>query len=86
MEKEGIDETGIDGFMRDASDRRAGRRLRDVQRDPGRPGAVAGAKAAGADWSAPFEYYAGEYYLNKAVLEAEEGDPKAGEHLHEAIV
>ncbi|HEY6096967.1 MAG TPA: hypothetical protein VIU83_02840 [Candidatus Deferrimicrobium sp.] len=35
------------------------------------------AKAAGADWSAPFEYYAGEYYLNKAVLEAEEGDGKA---------
>jgi hypothetical protein len=34
------------------------------------------AKAAGADWSAPFEYYAGEYYLNKAVHEAEEGDTK----------
>jgi hypothetical protein len=35
------------------------------------------AKGAGADWSAPFEYYAGEYYLKKAVLEAEEGDGKA---------
>jgi hypothetical protein len=34
------------------------------------------AKGAGADWSAPFEYFAGEYYLNKAVLEAEEGDPR----------
>lgn len=35
------------------------------------------AKDAGAIWSAPFEYYAGEAYLNKAVLEAEEGDCKA---------
>jgi hypothetical protein len=35
------------------------------------------AKAAGADWSAPYEYYAGEAYLNKAVFEAEEGDCKA---------
>lgn len=35
------------------------------------------AKAAGATWSAPFEYYAGEYYLNNAVHEAEEGDTKA---------
>jgi hypothetical protein len=34
------------------------------------------AKGAGADWSAPFEYYAAEGYLNKAVLEAEEGDCK----------
>ena len=34
------------------------------------------AKAAGADWSAPYEYYAGEAYLNKAVYEAEEGDCK----------
>jgi hypothetical protein len=35
------------------------------------------AKAAGADWSAPFEYYAGDYYLKNAVHEAEEGDCKA---------
>lgn len=35
------------------------------------------AKAAGATWSAPFEYYAGEYYLANAVHEAEEGDCKA---------
>jgi hypothetical protein len=35
------------------------------------------AKDAGAIWSAPFEYYAGEAYLKKAVLEAEEGDCKA---------
>ena len=35
------------------------------------------ANAAGAAWSAPFEYYAGAYYLDKAVLEAEEGDNKA---------
>jgi hypothetical protein len=35
------------------------------------------AKAAGAAWSAPFEYYAGEFYLNNAVHEAEEGDTKA---------
>ena len=35
------------------------------------------AKAAGADWTAPYEYYAAEGYLNKAVLEAEEGDTKA---------
>ncbi|HEX7523956.1 MAG TPA: hypothetical protein VF357_07125 [Candidatus Deferrimicrobium sp.] len=35
------------------------------------------AKGAGADWSAPFEYYAGEAYLKKAVVEAEEGDTKA---------
>lgn len=34
------------------------------------------AKVAGADWTAPFEYFAGEYYLGKAVLEAEEGDPR----------
>ncbi|MHB1024859.1 MAG: hypothetical protein ACYC24_04035 [Desulfobacteria bacterium] len=37
------------------------------------------AKSAGAIWSAPFEYYAGEAYLNKAVLEAEEGDNKAAD-------
>lgn len=35
------------------------------------------AKGAGAIWSAPFEYYAAEGYLKKAVLEAEEGDCKA---------
>lgn len=35
------------------------------------------AKGAGADWSAPFEYYAAEAYLNKASAEAEEGDNKA---------
>lgn len=35
------------------------------------------AKAAGAIWSAPFEYYAAEGYLNKAGYEAEEGDFKA---------
>ena len=35
------------------------------------------AKAAGADWSAPFEYNAAGAYLSKAVTEAEEGDCKA---------
>jgi hypothetical protein len=35
------------------------------------------AKAAGADWSAPFEFNAAGAYLNKAVIEAEEGDCKA---------
>jgi len=35
------------------------------------------AKGAGADWSAPFEYYAAEGYLKKASTEAEEGDTKA---------
>lgn len=34
------------------------------------------AKAAGADWSAPYEYYAAEAYLNKAVQQAEIGDTK----------
>ena len=34
------------------------------------------AKAAGADWSAPFEYYAAEAYLGKAVFSAEIGDTK----------
>jgi len=34
------------------------------------------AKAAGADWSAPFEYYAAEAYLGKAVEQAEIGDTK----------
>ena len=35
------------------------------------------AKAAGAAWSAPFEYYAAEAYLGKAVFSAEIGDTKA---------
>ena len=35
---------------------------------------LAKAKAAGAEWSAPFEYYAGEAYLKKAVFSAEIGD------------
>lgn len=35
------------------------------------------AKAAGADWSAPFEYYAAEAYLGKAVFSAEIGDTEA---------
>ncbi len=35
------------------------------------------AKAAGAEWSAPFEYYAAEAYLGKAVFSAEIGDTKA---------
>ena len=34
------------------------------------------AKAAGADWSAPYEVFAAEAYLKKAVHEAEEGSPK----------
>ena len=34
------------------------------------------AKAAGADWTAPYEYYAAEAYLGKAVFQAEKGDPK----------
>ncbi len=34
------------------------------------------AKAAGAEWSAPYEYYAAETYLGKAVKQAEEGDTK----------
>ena len=34
------------------------------------------AKGAGADWSAPFEYYAAEAYLGKAVFSAEIGDTK----------
>ena len=37
---------------------------------------LAKAKAAGAEWSAPYEYYAGDAYLKKAVHEAEEGDSK----------
>jgi hypothetical protein len=34
------------------------------------------AKAAGAEKKAPFEYYAAEAYLGKAIHEAEEGSPK----------
>lgn len=34
------------------------------------------AKAAGASWSAPYEYYAAEAYLGKAVYQAEQGDTK----------
>jgi len=34
------------------------------------------AKGAGADWSSPFEYYAAEAYLGKAVFQAEKGDNK----------
>jgi predicted small secreted protein len=34
------------------------------------------AKDAGAVWSAPYEYYAAEAYLAKAVHEAEEGSPR----------
>ena len=36
---------------------------------------LAKAKGAGAEWSAPFEYYAAEAYLAKAVFSAEIGDP-----------
>jgi len=34
------------------------------------------AKGAGADYTAPFEYYAAEAYLGKAVQQAEKGDTK----------
>ena len=34
------------------------------------------AKGAGAEWSAPYEYYAAEAYLKKAVFSAEIGDTK----------
>jgi hypothetical protein len=34
------------------------------------------AKAAGADWTAPYEYYAADAYLGKAVYQAEQGDTK----------
>jgi hypothetical protein len=39
------------------------------------------AKAAGAAWSAPFEYYAAEAYLGKAVFSAEIGDPHQADVL-----
>lgn len=38
---------------------------------------LAKAKGAGAEWSAPFEYYAAEAYLKKAVFSAEIGDTNA---------
>ena len=34
------------------------------------------AKAAGADWTAPYEYYAADAYLGQAVYQAEKGDNK----------
>ena len=34
------------------------------------------AKPDGAEWSAPYECFAAEAYLKKAVHEAEEGSPK----------
>jgi hypothetical protein len=37
------------------------------------------AKGAQADLYAPFEYYAAEAYLGKAVMEAEQGDTKAAQ-------
>jgi hypothetical protein len=37
---------------------------------------LAKAKDAGATWSAPFEYYAAEAYLAKAVHQAEKGDTR----------
>ena len=37
------------------------------------------AKGAGAEWSAPYEYYAAEAYLKKAVFSAEIGDTKQAE-------
>jgi hypothetical protein len=37
---------------------------------------LAKAKAAGANWSAPYEYNAAEAYLKKAVEQAEIGDNK----------
>ena len=41
------------------------------------------AREAGAVYRAPFEYKAGEAYLKKAVIEAEEGDSKAADALTE---
>ena len=37
------------------------------------------ARDAGAVYKAPFEYKAAEAYLNKAVFQAEKGDPKAAD-------
>ncbi len=34
------------------------------------------AKSAGAEWSAPYEYYAADAYLSKAVYQAYKGDEK----------
>ena len=39
------------------------------------------AKGAGAVWSAPFEYYAAEEYLKKAVFQAEIGDTNQADIL-----
>lgn len=39
------------------------------------------AKAAGADWSAPYEYYAADAYLAKAVYQAEQGDTKQADEF-----
>jgi hypothetical protein len=41
------------------------------------------AREAGAVYRAPFEYKAGEAYLKKAVVEAEEGDCKAADAFTE---
>lgn len=41
------------------------------------------AREAGAVYKTPFEYKAGEAYLKKAVVEAEEGDRKAADSLTE---
>jgi len=38
---------------------------------------LAKAKAAGAEWSSPYDYYAADAYLKNAVKQAEEGDTKA---------
>ena len=37
------------------------------------------AKAAGAEKNAPYEYYMGEAYLNKATIQVEKGDYKQTE-------
>lgn len=38
---------------------------------------IAEADKAGAKWTAPHEMFAAEEYLKKAVMEAEEGSPRA---------
>jgi hypothetical protein len=38
---------------------------------------LAAAEKAGAKWTAPHELFAAEEYLKKAVMEAEEGSPRA---------
>jgi hypothetical protein len=42
---------------------------------------LAKAKGAGAERSAPFEYYAAQEYLGKAVFSAEIGDPRQADVL-----